>query len=132
MLGMVQARLDAIGPEAKRALRGASVFGATFWGGGLSVVLGGDGPPKSRRDTGGASLAVVLDDLCAREVIVRRAEARFPDEHEYTFRNTLVREAAYAMLAEHDRSIAHRLAGAWLERVPLPDDNVLRAWRVRD
>jgi hypothetical protein len=23
-------------------------------------------------------------------------------------------------------------AGAWLERVPLPDDNVLRAWRVRD
>jgi hypothetical protein len=23
-------------------------------------------------------------------------------------------------------------AGAWLERVPLPDDNVLRVWRVRD
>src|SRR5262249_17218979 len=60
VLGMVQARLDAIGPEAKRALRGASVFGATFWGGGLSVVLGGEGPARRRRDTGSASLAVVL------------------------------------------------------------------------
>src|SRR5207245_8479178 len=40
VLGMVQARLDALGSEPKRLLRAASVFGETFWRGGTLALLG--------------------------------------------------------------------------------------------
>src|SRR5213075_820205 len=40
VLGMVQARLDALGPDARRVLRAGSVFGATFWRGGVEALLG--------------------------------------------------------------------------------------------
>ena len=39
VLTMVQARLEALEPEARRVLRAASVFGQTFWRGGV-VTLG--------------------------------------------------------------------------------------------
>src|SRR5213078_3555248 len=42
VLGMVQARLEALGNEARRVLRAASVFGLTFWRGGVMKLLGGD------------------------------------------------------------------------------------------
>ena len=38
----VQARLDAEGPEAKRVLRGASVFGERFARAGVAALLGGE------------------------------------------------------------------------------------------
>jgi tetratricopeptide (TPR) repeat protein len=106
VLGMVQARLDALGDEAKRVLRAASVFGERFWRGGVAALLG----PRF------GGLRELLDDLGAREVITRRATATLPGETEYVFRHALVREAAYAMLTDEDRKLGHRLAGEWLER----------------
>ncbi len=106
VLAMVQARLDALGDEAKRVLRAGSVFGDRFWRGGVTALVG--------NKTG--NVQECLDDLCAREVVTRRQSATFPGELEYVFRNSLVREAAYAMLTDSDRALGHRLAGAWLER----------------
>jgi tetratricopeptide (TPR) repeat protein len=115
VLGMVQARLDALGPEPKRILRAASVFGQTFWRGGVAALLG-EAPE---------SLGEPLDRLVAMEVAARRSAAIFPGEAEYTFRHAVVREAAYAMLSDADRRVGHGLAGAYLERVGEVDPAVL-------
>ncbi|WP_437902502.1 AAA family ATPase [Sorangium sp. So ce327] len=103
-LAMVQARLEALGIEERRVLRAASVFGETFWDGGVAALVGG--VPVARR----------LAELARRELIVRRHDARIAGEVEYRFRHALVREAAYGMLTERDRRVGHGLAGDWLDR----------------
>ncbi len=115
VLGMVQARLDALGAEPKRILRAASVFGQTFWRGGVAALVG-EAPE---------ALAEPLDRLVAMEVAARRSAASFPGEAEYTFRHAVVREAAYAMLSDADRRVGHRLAGTYLERAGDVDPAVL-------
>jgi len=106
VLAMVQSRLQALDGEARRVLRAASVFGQNFWHNGISRLVGS----KAKVD-----LKDWLIDLCDRELITKRSESKFPDEAEYTFRHSLLREAAYAALTENDRELGHRLAGRWLE-----------------
>lgn len=108
VLAMVQARLEGLETEARRLLRAASVFGQTFWSGGVAALLGG-----SQSVTSAAAWLATLEE---REVITRSGEGRFPGEVEYAFRHALFRDAAYAMLTESDRTLGHRLAGRWLER----------------
>jgi tetratricopeptide (TPR) repeat protein/energy-coupling factor transporter ATP-binding protein EcfA2 len=110
VLAMVQARLDALEPDARRVLRAASVFGATFWRAGVAALLDASAgePSGSRR------LAALLDALVEHELVVRREAGRFPEE--LSFRHDLVRAASYATLTEADRALGHRLAGEWLER----------------
>jgi tetratricopeptide (TPR) repeat protein len=117
VLGMVQARLDVLGNETKRVLRAASVFGTVFWRGGAAALLG------ETRATVGEPLA----RLTSAEIVSRRPAASFPDEEEYVFRHALVREAAYAMVPDADRPVAHRLAGTWLERAGAVEPAVLAA-----
>ncbi len=117
VLAMVEARLGALEPEARRVLRAASVFGTVFFRGGVLALLGED-------ETASGVLAE-LAALETRELTSRRATSRFPDEEELGFRNTLVRDAAYAMLTEADRALGHRLAGAWLEAAGEGDAAVL-------
>ncbi|WP_437283711.1 protein kinase [Sorangium sp. So ce375] len=109
VLAMVQARIEALDAEARRALRAASVFGQAFWPSGVSALLGG------------AEVARWLSELERREVIHRRGPGRLRGEVEYRFRHALVREAAYGMLTEADRRLGHALAGAWLEGAGEPD-----------
>jgi serine/threonine protein kinase/tetratricopeptide (TPR) repeat protein len=116
VLGMVQARLDALGPEAKRILRAASVFGEVFWRGGVEALLG----PGGTFDVGSW-----LDELAARELVQRAAHTHLAGQREYSFRHTLVREAAYAMLTDDDRRLGHALAGDWLEQSDEQDHFVL-------
>ncbi|MDC0683159.1 protein kinase domain-containing protein [Sorangium atrum] len=145
VLAMVQARLEALAPEARRVLRAASVFGQSFRPAGVAALLGG----------ADAEVADWLAELVEREVIVqrrqpgrggahgegfsstpsarggperdaspaRRAAALDPgppiearaDDPEYSFRHGLVREAAYGALTEYDRRLGHRLVAEWLE-----------------
>ena len=117
VLAMVQARLETLEPDARRVLRGASVFGPTFWQTGVYTLLGGaDRTMRVER---------WMEELVSREVIVRRGDARFPGEQEYVFQHALVCQAAYATLTEHDRTLAHRLVGEWLERAGETDARVL-------
>ncbi|MEP7125427.1 MAG: protein kinase [Byssovorax sp.] len=115
VLGMVQARLDALGPEAKRILRAASLFGPIFWSGGVAALLGE--PAEALREP--------LERLCTGEMIARRKDASFPGEDELVFRHALVREAAYAMVPDADQRVGHRLAGAWLEHMGAVDPAIL-------
>ncbi|MRG95686.1 serine/threonine-protein kinase [Polyangium spumosum] len=106
VLGMVEARLLSLEPEARRVLRAASVFGQSFWWGGVAALIGEASLPNGR--------VGLLDRLCEREFIVRRRESRFLGEEEYAFRHALVREGSYAMLTERDRRRGHTLAAEWL------------------
>lgn len=106
ILGMVQTRLDALGPEAKQILRAASIFGEVFWQGGVEALVG---PHQGVFDVG-----EWLADLVSREVVSRKAVARIPDETEFTFRHGLLRDGAYAMLTAEDRRLGHALAAEWL------------------
>ena len=131
VLGMVQARLDALGAEPKRVLRAASVFGQTFWRGGVAALLGDERDERTETEAPELPLLDALDRLTAGEAISRRASASFPGEDEYAFRHGLIREAAYAMITDADRPVAHRLAGAWLERAGEVDPAVLAAHHAR-
>jgi serine/threonine protein kinase len=107
ILGMVQARLSVLSPEARRVLRAASVLGEVLWSGAVEQMLGVSGM------TFGAS--EWLDDLVRKEILVVRGESRFATERELAFRHSSVRDAAYAMLTPEDRARAHRAAAVWLE-----------------
>jgi tetratricopeptide (TPR) repeat protein len=117
VLAMVQARLEALEPNLRRTLRAAAVFGQVFWDDGVVRLLGG---PRRGIDAG-----AWLGDLAKQELITVRSESKFPGRREYTFRHALVREAAYEMLTEQDRSLGHQLAGAWLGEVGEGDAIVL-------
>jgi len=119
VLGMVEARLVALDPEARRLLRAASIFGETFWKRGVLALLGEAWGAHGARD--------LFAELTERELIVRRDERRFAGEEEYAFRHALIREASYSMLTDSDRALGHRLAAEWLESAGEPDATVLAA-----
>ena len=113
VLAMVQARIEKLDPAARRVLRAASIFGETFWRGGVEAILGGG-------DT-----AAWLAELVEQDMIAVRETRRFPAEDELRFRHPLTREAAYGMLTEGDRVAGHWLAGQWLEQAGETDAAVL-------
>jgi eukaryotic-like serine/threonine-protein kinase len=117
VLAMVEARLAGLEGEARRVLRAASVFGEVCWESAVAELLGGE----TRRAEANEWLARLVE----REVLVRRSTSRFPGELEVAFRHALLREGAYAMLTEDDRTLGHRLAGSWLEEHGEADAMVL-------
>ncbi|WP_437597209.1 protein kinase [Sorangium sp. So ce590] len=123
VLGMVEARLAALGTEARRILRAASLFGEVSWMRGVRALLGA-APP-------GASQAEAWAELFEREILERRSGAHFAGEEEIAFRHALLREAAYAMLTERDRALGHRIAGEWLLEAGEQDAMVLAEHFVR-
>lgn len=113
VLAMIQARIEKHDPAARRVLRAASIFGETFWRGGVEALLGSG-------DT-----AAWLAELLEQSVVAVKDDGRFPAELEFRFRDPLVREAAYGMLTEGDRVLGHWLAGQWLEQAGESDAAIL-------
>jgi len=117
VLGLVEARLARLEPEARRVLRAASVFGETFWAGGVRALLG----DRAAVIDAGEWLEILVE----RELLTARESAAIPGERASRFRHALVREAAYSMLTEEDRALGHRLAAEWLEQAGEVDPFVL-------
>jgi len=113
VLAMVQARIEKLDPAARRVLRAASVFGETFWEGGVEALLGA------------GEAAAWLAELVERDVVAIEEVRRFPAEAQLRFRHPLVRDAAYEMLTEGDRVAGHWLAGHWLEQAGEADLKIL-------
>ncbi|HWN69453.1 MAG TPA: AAA family ATPase, partial [Haliangium sp.] len=111
---MVDGRLGGLDPDARRVLRAASVFGRTFWAGGVRALVGVD-------------VHGWLEVLVALDLIVAVADARLTKERGFCFRHDLLREGAYEMLTADDRVLGHRLAAAWLEAAGEQDARVLAA-----
>ena len=107
VIGTVQARLDRAGPTARAVLRAASVFGRSFWRGGVRALLG-DSVEEPDVDA-------ALSHLSDAEIVIRSATSSFGDEPELAFRHALVRDTAYAMLTDQDRAAGHLIAAHWLQ-----------------
>ncbi|HHH11367.1 MAG TPA: serine/threonine-protein kinase PknK, partial [Sorangium sp.] len=108
VLAMVQRRLDRLDPSVREVVRAASVFGRTFWSGGLCALLD----------------RAVDDDLVSaekEELIYRQTSSNVAGQTEYAFRQALVREAAHASLLAEDRTGLHLATGDWLESVGCVD-----------
>lgn len=106
VLAMLQARIGRLEAGPRRAVRAASIFGQTFWRGGIAALL--NLSSVSPEVEGWLS---ALDDA---EMIEQHKSSRLHDEPEYGFRHALVRDAAYSLLTEHDLATGHRLAGEFL------------------
>lgn len=117
VLAMLEDRLESMEPEARRILRAASVYGQSFWPSATAALLGGDSILEE--------VSEWLSTLEQREVVSRRLEANVGTEVEYAFRHSLIRDAAYAMLTDEDRTLGHRLAAEWLLGAGLRDSSTL-------
>jgi hypothetical protein len=114
---MLQSRFLRMEHGARRLLRLASVFGQTFWRGGLVAVSGSEG--------GSSDLERWLRVLIEQETIEEHEGSRFPEEREFGFRHALLRDAAYGLLDDEQRPALHRAAAGFLERSGERDPLVL-------
>ena len=100
---VIGARLDSVAPPIRAVLQDAAVVGARFWPDALATLGDAD-------DVRGA-----LAELARRGLIVRSTVSWFPEQAEYGFSHTLVREVAYARLPRMTRAGKHAAVGEWLE-----------------
>jgi hypothetical protein len=107
VVAMLQTRIGRFDAGARRLVLAASVFGQTFWRGGVAVLLGF---PKAAPE-----VVRWLDQLRDAEVIQANEDSRLAGEEEFVFRHALVRDAAYGLLTDADRTTGHRLSGVFLE-----------------
>ena len=92
----IAARIDRLGPAAKRTLNAASVIGSRFDEELLATVLGD----------------LTLNELVAAELI----EPADAAAHEYAFRHPLIRAVAYESQLKSSRSQLHRQVAAAIEK----------------
>lgn len=107
VLAMLLARLSQLDAGARQTLRAASVYGESFTRAGVAALAEGEAA---------AELELSLAALVRGECIERERGVGEADAEHYKFRHALVREAAYSLLTDDNRVVAHRLAGAYLER----------------
>ena len=100
---VIGARLDSVAPPIRAVLQDAAVVGARFWPDTLAAIGDAD-------DVRGA-----LAELARRGLIVRSTTSWFPEQAEYVFSHTLVREVAYARLPRMTRARKHAGVGEWLD-----------------
>jgi class 3 adenylate cyclase len=97
--GTVLARLDLLGPTARRVLQLGAVLGRTFRIGGLVAL----------------EPALADDVRPAVEALIERDLVRSSGPETLTFRHILIREVAYGTLPRAERARLHEAAGRWLE-----------------
>ena len=100
---LIGARLDRLGPEAKRVAQVAAVLGRQFRRAQLTEILAGERVDVERE----------LERL-ERRGIVHRKNVLAPDE--YRFGESLVQEVAYEALLLKERRQLHERIGTLLER----------------
>ena len=93
----IAARIDRLGPKAKRTLSAAAVVGTRF-GVGLLTALG---------------VEPAVADLVAAQLI---DQVRFTRHPEYVFHNPLIRSVAYEAQLKSDRADLHRRVAAAIEK----------------
>jgi class 3 adenylate cyclase len=101
--GVISARMDRLGKDAKNALQAASVIGARFHEHLLQEILGN-----------GGTLGPMLSKLQRLEFIFEK-----PPSHtvEYEFKHAIIREVAYESLALSRRRKIHREIGNAAEEI---------------
>jgi tetratricopeptide (TPR) repeat protein len=107
VVAMLQARIGRLPAGPRRALQAASVFGQSFWDGGVAQVLG--------LSAGATEVAALLAALAEAELIQKSPASQLHGQDEHAFRHALVRDAAYGLLTASDIVTGHRAAGEFLD-----------------
>lgn len=97
LVGVLQARLDALPPPALAALQQASIVGPVFWPATLP-----------------ADAAAALPELERRMMVHRRAQSAFGGVAEYAFHHPLLHEVTYSTVLKLARREGHARVAAWL------------------
>ncbi len=100
LVGVLQARVDALPVAEKLALQCASVVGHVFWDGATAVI-----EPKSIEE---------LPGLMARELVHGRETTTFDGAHEFVFKHHLLQQVTYDSVLKRHRREQHRLVAEWL------------------
>jgi tetratricopeptide (TPR) repeat protein len=103
---LLEARLDSLDPDQRRALERAAVIGREFWQGAV-VDLSED---ADRPAVAGSLLALV------RKGLIRSTENRRASDDAYRFRHALIRDAAYAGMPKAVRANLHERYARWLQQ----------------
>lgn len=116
VVAMLQARIGRLDGNLRRLVRAAAIFGQSFWLGSVAVLLG---QTETTHELEGGLVALV-----DAELIQASEQSRLPNQREYRFRHSLVRDAAYGLLTEEDLRAGHRLAAAFLASAGERDPSV--------
>jgi len=100
LAGVLQARLDGLPPEEKRALQQASVIGHVFWD-----------EPLVRIDP---ATAPALEALQRRDLVRAREASAFDGVREFAFKHHLLHQVTYDSVLRGDKRRQHRMAAEWL------------------
>lgn len=123
VIAMLQARIGRLAAGPRRAVLAASIYGQTFWLGGVATILG---LPEVHSE-----VSESLQVLCGNEIIEAHGSSRIPEQKEYGFRHALVRDAAYGLLDQSDRLLGHRSAAEFLEAADKQVASALLAYHFR-
>lgn len=101
LVGVLQARLDALKTPQRRALQQASVVGVVFWDDALAAL--------------DARAPEALVSLCRRALALPRESSAFDDAREFAFKHHLLHEVTYGTVLKRDKRQLHHRAALWLE-----------------
>ncbi len=103
LTGVLQARLDSLPAQERRALQQASVVGSIFWDGALRDA---DAPKDVSERT--------LQSLERRGPVRQRGDSAFAGNREYAFRHHLLHQVTYDTVLKRQREPLHRHTAQWL------------------
>ena len=113
LVGVLQARLDALAPAERETLKRASVVGQVFWDAVVAQLAGlahGDLTGYVAPDALGATLQA----LRQREMVYGREASQFAGAQEYTFKHAILRDVTYETVLLRERRVLHAQAAQWL------------------
>lgn len=105
LVGILQARLDALAPEPRQALQQASVVGRVFW----DQILA-----RLRREPITDELYALLEQLRLQGLVFQRSQSQFAQFAEYIFKHGLLHEVVYESVLKRDRRQWHGMVADWL------------------
>ncbi|GAC1546604.1 MAG: hypothetical protein NVS3B10_10570 [Polyangiales bacterium] len=115
----VAARLGALSPVERELLERAAVMGAVFWQGGLVVCgrVSQAAPELWATDAAGdvTQIREALEDLVARDYVLKMPDSTFPGEQEYVFKHNLERESLERLIPAAVSKRYHQAIADWLE-----------------
>jgi eukaryotic-like serine/threonine-protein kinase len=100
----IQASLDSLSSETRRALVSLSVLGLAIWENALEAL-------------GIAASETVFAELSNQEILVEQETSRFAQTKEYFFKHALIRDVAYSELDTEQKELLHTRAGEWLAKL---------------
>jgi class 3 adenylate cyclase/tetratricopeptide (TPR) repeat protein len=104
LVGVLQARLDTLAADERRALQQAAVVGPVFWDAALAAL----DPPSEE----------ALPSLAQRSLVLQHADSPFAGTRERAFHHHLLHQVTYDTVLKADRRAGHARAAQWLaERV---------------